>query len=169
MAIPFIKLFFLAVKQVAKPVASRIKASALNNERLHRSMVSVGQRLNLNMIQLERIADGMAPLKAERVKDLGDKEALTRGADFLAEMVVYSVSASIIGIEHYMTQQKARKATAKEAAKEAEAQRLKQENEERQWRKFEQLDSTLQELQQRLSEMEAMEERRQRSGRWGWR
>jgi hypothetical protein len=169
MAVPFVKLFFLAVKQVSKPVASRIKAGALNSERLRRSMVSVGQRLNLNAVQLERIADGMAPLKTERVKQLNEKEALTRGADFLAEMVVYSVSASIIGIEHWMSQQKARKAAAKEAAKEVEARRLKEENEARQWRKFQELDSTLLELRQRLSAIEAAEERRQRSGWWSWR
>ena len=81
MVLPFIKLAFIAVKQVAKPVAQRIKSGALANERFHGYMVAVGRRLHVNVTQLERVADGQAMLKKERLPVLGEKEALQRGSD----------------------------------------------------------------------------------------
>jgi len=162
MVLPLIKLAFLAVKQVSKPVANRIKDNAITNERLHGAMVWVGQRLHYNMIQVNRIADGLGALKSERVGLLKEKEALVRGADFLAEMVVYSVSAGVLGAEYWLSEQKAKKAAAAAAAKEAEALRLKELNEKQQWREFEQLNCKLEEAQRRLSAMEEMMARQRR-------
>jgi len=126
-------------------------------------MVAVGRRLHFNMVQINRLADGESFLKRERVSVLNEKEALTRGSNFLAEMVVYSVSASILGAELWMSDQKAKKAAAEQAAKEKEALRLKEANEELQWQEFRQLNLKLAEVQERLSAVEA--EARQR-GRW---
>ncbi|EOD23904.1 hypothetical protein EMIHUDRAFT_206880 [Emiliania huxleyi CCMP1516] len=54
----WIKLGFLAIKQVAKPVAARIKASARTSDTFRKLILAVGQRLHRNTLQLDRIAEG---------------------------------------------------------------------------------------------------------------
>lgn len=56
MVLPVLKLGLLAVKQVAKPVANRIKGVALRSEVFRGIMVRGGQRLHRNVYQLERIS-----------------------------------------------------------------------------------------------------------------
>ena len=79
MVLPVVKLAFLAVKQVAKPVANRIKSSALQSDTIRAAMVAVGRRLHYNNIQIARIADGQAALKKERVQVLNEKEVCAAG------------------------------------------------------------------------------------------
>ena len=155
MVLPLVKLGFLAVKQIAKPVAQRLKNQALNSPRWQRALVATGRRLHYNKLQIERIADGKALLKRERAPVLEQKQALMDGADFLAEMVIYGVSASILGIEYWTSRKKDLAKAAKEAAKEAETQRLKEANEELQWQEFRQLNLRVAELNGRVAELEA--------------
>lgn len=162
MVLPLLKLTFIAVKQVSKPVANRIKAAALSSPGVRGAMVAVGRRLHFNTVQINRLADGESLMKRERVTVLNEKEALTRGSEFLGEMVVYTVSASILGVELWMSDQKAKKAAAQSAAKEEEALRLKEANEELQWQEFRQLNLKLIDLQERLSAMEVEAQRRRR-------
>ena len=155
MVLPLVKLGFLAVKQIAKPVAQRLKNQALNSPRWQRALVATGRRLHYNKLQIERIADGKALLKRERAPVLERKQALMDGADFLAEMVIYGVSASILGIEYWTSRKKDLAKAAKEAAKEATTQRLKEANEELQWQEFRQLNLRVAELNGRVAELEA--------------
>jgi hypothetical protein len=137
MVLPFVKLGLLAVKQVSKPVASRIKSSALRSDVLQKAMVRVGRGLHYNAFQLERIADGKGALKKERVPTLDSKAAMERGSDFLAEMVVFTIGVGVLGIEQWHSKSKetakAEKEELKQAAKDAEARRLKELNERQQW------------------------------------
>mmetsp|Transcript_40192 Transcript_40192/g.80568 ORF Transcript_40192/g.80568 Transcript_40192/m.80568 type:complete len:169 (-) Transcript_40192:155-661(-) len=158
MVLPVIKLGLLAVKQVAKPVANRIKGAAIESETFRSIMVSAGQRLHRNVFQLGRIADGKATVKAQYVPRIKEQEALERGSDFLAEMVVYSITAGVVGVDQWYSKKKERQREAKEAvreaAKAAEVNRLREENEERQWAEFQRLHLTIAELQARLHKLE---------------
>jgi len=160
MVLPILKLAFLAAKQVAKPIANQIKHYAINHPTLRESMISVGRRLNYNLVQLNRIAEGHTFLKRERVPVINEKDALVKGADFLAEVVVYSISASALLAEYFISKKNSRKAEAKakdEAAK----------NEARQWEEFRQLNLRLAEVQDRLRAVEEAEEaRRLQQQRW---
>ena len=162
MGLPLIKLAFLAVKQVAKPVASRIKAHAREAPFFRGTMIALGRKLHFGSVQLERIADGKAALR--HVSDLTEQVAVERGTDFLAEAVVYSVSASIVGYEFVMSERKAQAQAAKEAAKEAEVLRLKEANEELQWQELRQMHLIQSDLRHRLMLLE--EERSRRWWRW---
>ena len=170
MVLPVIKLAFLAVKQVAKPVANRLKEGALSSDRLRGAMIKVGRRLHFTVFQIDRLADGKDMLKAERVRTLSEKEALTRGSDFLAEMVVYTFSAGILGAEQWISKQKEKRAELKQAAKEEAERESQRKNEERQWVEFEILHGKLELLQIRLAAMEAAEAERQasRAQKRGW-
>ena len=108
----------------------RRSIGALRSDTLRRAMVSVGRRLHFNVTQLRRIADGRNALKREQIKEIDEEAALTRGSDFLAEMVVYGVSISCVGLEQWYSARKARKAAAEEEARE-ERVRMQQQATER--------------------------------------
>ena len=164
------KLLFVAVKQVAKPVANRIKLQAIDGPTFRGLLVRMGQAIDYSTIQLNRIAEGQATLKRERVARLNEKDALARGADFLAEMVVYAFSAGVVGAEYWMSESSKRAAAAKLAAKEAHQLREKEANEELQWQEFRQLNRKVAELQDRLASVEAQAQRddAERRGRQRW-
>mmetsp|Transcript_27327 Transcript_27327/g.87778 ORF Transcript_27327/g.87778 Transcript_27327/m.87778 type:complete len:160 (+) Transcript_27327:39-518(+) len=126
----WIKLGFLAIKQVAKPVAARIKASARTSDTFRKLILAVGQRLHRNTLQLDRIAEGKGT--ATHVAPLRETVAVEKGSDFVAEMVIYTISATVLGVEYYMSQ----KSSAKKAAAEAEARRLHDEKEAREFRRL---------------------------------
>ena len=169
MVLPVLKLALLAVKQVAKPVANRIKGAALGSERFRQVMVRTGRRLHLNAFQVDRMADGKASLEAHYVPKIKEKEALERGSDFLAEMVVYSITAGVLGVEQWYSKKKERERSALEAAKlaakEADARRLNALNEEQQWAEFKRLHQALVALQGRVNELEERGSRRWFGGR----
>lgn len=100
MGFPLIKLGFLAVKQVAKPVAQRIKVYAKGSDYFKRSMIELGRKLHASSVQIERMAEGKEQLKA--VAELREAQAVERGSDFLAEVVVYGVSAGVVAAEYFM-------------------------------------------------------------------
>lgn len=93
----WIKLGFLAIKQVAKPVAARIKASARTSDTFRKLILAVGQRLHRNTLQLDRIAEGKGA--ATHVAPLRETVAVERGSDFVAEMVIYTISATVLGAQ----------------------------------------------------------------------
>ena len=165
MGLPLIKLAFLAVKQVAKPIATRVKTSARENPLFRSTIIATGRRLHFGSVGIEHYADG-ASLRQVRqmlrgLADPPEAKALERGTDFVAEMVVYSVSASIIGAEYYMSEKKAAKTAAAKAARVAEVLRLKELNEELQWQEVRQLHLILSDVRYRLQKLE---ERRW----WSW-
>lgn len=53
MGLPLIKLGLLAVKQVAKPVAQRIKVYASTHPTFSGLMVRMGRMLHVNTLQVE--------------------------------------------------------------------------------------------------------------------
>ena len=165
MVLPFIKLGLLAVKQAAKPVANQIKSSALQSEMLKRAMIRMGRQIDYNVVQLNRVADGLAFLKRERVPTLTEKDALTKGSDFLAELVVYGVSAGVLGAEYWISSGKAKKAAESKAKRKAEKEAEAVRNEQKQWSEFERLSSQLADVQGRLQAMEELE-RSRRATTW---
>merc|ERR1719263_1226819 len=158
MVLPVLKLGLIAVKQISKPVASRIKAAALTSDIIKQMMVRVGRRLHYNVFQLERVADGRPVMSKEQVPVLNEKLASERGADFLAEMVVFGVAAGALGIEQWESRRRERAAAAAlerhEADKEAEAIRRQELNEQRQWAELSRLHQTVDELKARLAHLE---------------
>uniref|UniRef100_A0A7S0LHK1 OPA3-like protein n=1 Tax=Coccolithus braarudii TaxID=221442 RepID=A0A7S0LHK1_9EUKA len=153
MVLPLVKLVVMGVKQLAKPVSNRIKASAIQSNALRSTMVKVGRQIRFNGMQIERIADGKSLLKRERVPKINEKEALERGAEFLGEMFIYGVSVLGLAVEQMYSQRKA----AEAAATEAEKLRLKEASDAQHRREFEQLRLQVAALQRRLASIERKE------------
>lgn len=158
---PLIKLAFLAVKQVAKPVASRLKSYALDHPTYRRGMVRVGRMLHANALQLDRVADGKTRLV--KVVPLEEGKALERAGDFLAEGFIYAISASILGAEYVISKRK----DEKKAAEEQKAAALRvATNESQQWAELERLNHEMAELRQTVAELRQREDERRRRGWW---
>ena len=157
MGLPLLKLFFLAVKQVAKPVASRVKNFAVRSPTFSALMGRLGNGLYRNSVQIERIADGKEAMTT--VAKLNQKRAVEEGSEFLAEVVVYSVSAVVLGVEYMVSKRK-------DEAKAAEVKRLEEANEELQWQEFAQLHKRVANLQSAVVELVAEREERERRSWW---
>lgn len=144
---PLIKLAFLAVKQAAKPVASRLKNFAKDHPSYRRGMVRIGRGLHWNELQLDRLAEGKARLaRIPPGGQLKESEAVERAGDFVAEGFIYSVSATILGVEYVLSKRK-------EEKKAAEAERKEAANEARQWQELRRLNDEVSRLNAEVSRL----------------
>ena len=113
-----IKLFFLAVRQLSKPIAGVAKQMATNSESLKDTLSLFGRVLHRFDLQLNRIAEGKPMLTS--LAPLPEARAVIRGADVISEMVIYSIAGATVYYEYCMSKIKER---AKEAAVKAERAR----------------------------------------------
>ena len=162
------KLFFLAVRQVSKPLAGVAKQAAANSENFRGVMAFIGRGLHRMDLQVSRVAEGKALLKS--ITTLPEERAVVRGADLVSELVIYSVAGATVYYEYNLAQQKDKAKTEKAAAAEAL-------NEQKQWEAFERNRDEIQHLQKRLTLMqeelqllrtEAARESELRRSRRGW-
>jgi len=105
--VPLLKLGLLAVKQIAKPIANRAKVAAKDSAAFKGAVVWVGRSLHRLTIQMGRMADGKVSL--EYITPLREEAAVDRGAEFVSELVIYSIAASTT-IYEFTRQQQARSA-----------------------------------------------------------
>ena len=169
------KLFFLAVRQVSKPVAAAVKRIAESSELSSQVLTTTGQGIHRMQIQVSRAADGklqlsrIAPLKADAAREVG--------ANLLSELVIYSIATSTIVYEYRMGKiAEAKKATAKAEA-EAKRREENRQNEDRQWEEFRHLQRRITMLQEELQEVrqrteaheqEQQQQRQQQQRTWQW-
>lgn len=163
MGLPLVKLGFLAVKQVAKPVAARVKSHAKGHPVFQSYMARLGAFLHKNSVQIDRMADGKEQLTPTAMRLLLAKQneaaAVEKGSDFLAEVVIYGISAGVLGFEYVMSKRKEEKKAAEEA-------RVREANEELQWQEFKQLNTRVANLQSAVLELVREREEQQQRRRW---
>ena len=123
-----LKLFFLGVRQLSKPIASRAKDAAHSSRLLKAVAVGLGRGTYRLQTQVARLSEGKPPLL--RVAQLEEEEALVRtarsrrpgapasrlvgsglnarslaapqakGADTLSEVIIYSVAGATVTYEY---------------------------------------------------------------------
>ncbi|KAL1507001.1 hypothetical protein AB1Y20_007864 [Prymnesium parvum] len=148
----FMKLFFLAVRQVSKPIATRAKMVAHDSERFRSAMATVGRTLNRFSIQLDRRASGKDALA--HIIPLSEKVAVERGADFVSELTIYTIAGATVIYEYRLGERQKKEKEAEAVQKEAERRAEMQRNEERQWNEFRNLDKQNFELNRRITTLE---------------
>ena len=124
------RLFFLAVRQVSKPVAAIVRGAALESDILKGFLSSMGQGVHRLRIWATRRAEGKT---ATHVTPLAADRAVEGGADLLSEFVIYSVAAVTIAWQYDSDQRKKDKKEADEKAKEVQRIAEAQKNEKAQW------------------------------------
>jgi glutaredoxin 2 len=115
-ALPVLKLFFLGVKQLSKPVAGFIKNRAKSNPSFKQHVINSAQlwhRINVRASQVANNAS--ADARALRIKPLDEATAVSTFTDILGETVIYVIAAVALVIEYQMSAEKdAKKAIALE-------------------------------------------------------
>jgi len=116
------KLVGLLVKTVAKPVSKRIKADFSRYAPTKHFLMSIGQ---LNHQFTSRMTIWSAGYRVRSITPLEDAKALTNGADFFGESVVFAVSGGVIVWEYARAREiNRRKMEAARADGKAERARL---------------------------------------------
>jgi len=112
-AFPLAKLGFLLIKQVAKPVAKSIAASA-KQSRLFRDYVCipVAQLFHFYEVRVKMKALNLGAGKVTKVPKLSEAKAVEQGAEILSEMIILSIASAILIYEY-------NRSSEKDAAKEA--------------------------------------------------
>jgi hypothetical protein len=154
------KLFFLGVRQLSKPIASVAKRGAQESPFFRQLMISVGRTLHRATIQITRLSEGKNELA--NIVPLNEQTAITRGSDVVSELVIYSVAGSTVFYEYRL--QKREKLLKEQQEIEAEARRREEarDNERRQWDEFSRLNQRINLLQEQL-----WQQQQRRS--WWWR
>ena len=114
--LPLLKLSALLVKTISKPVGMFFKAQAQKEPRAAAVFMSVGQRMHYVQSRINVFASGY---KFVGVKPLPNEQALNDGVGTMSELLVLSLSATIVIYEY---QKSAIKDRDKAAALNAEKQ-----------------------------------------------
>ncbi|KAG2202129.1 hypothetical protein INT47_008101 [Mucor saturninus] len=93
-----IKIGYLLVRTLAKPVANSIKTQAKSHPNFKAFCIGVAQRSHRLEMTLKMKFLGY---KTEKIRPLNDARAIESGANFLSEAFVFSVAASVILAENW--------------------------------------------------------------------
>ncbi|KLT46564.1 OPA3-domain-containing protein, partial [Cutaneotrichosporon oleaginosum] len=99
-----VKIFSLAVKTLAKPIASTIKQQAVTHDSFRRICVNFAQQL---MHRTEaRMRMGLLNEEAKNIKPLNEAKAVQNGASMMAESFLFALGASLVLGETYRSSRK---------------------------------------------------------------
>ncbi|KJE91403.1 hypothetical protein CAOG_02540 [Capsaspora owczarzaki ATCC 30864] len=92
-AFPLIKLGYLALRQMAKPIANVVKTSVVARPLPRKVMVKFGQGFNQVYTRMQLLSMGH---RATAVKPLTEEQALQYGSDILGEFILFGIAASLL-------------------------------------------------------------------------
>ncbi|WOO83875.1 OPA3-like protein [Vanrija pseudolonga] len=98
-----IKIFSLAVKTLAKPIANAIKAQATEHETFRKICIGVAQGIHRTEARMRL---GLLNEEASKVKPLNDAKAVQNGANTIAEGFLFFVGAGLVLGETYRSSRK---------------------------------------------------------------
>lgn len=139
--VPVAKLGALFIRTVAKPIAKGIKTQAKSSELLMNFCHSIGQVQNKLSLRVH-MASRRTSVKHYTIKPLPSDQAIDKGADFLGEIFIFTVAATIATLEY---QRSVEKSIFDKAANLAKENEQKQEVEDR----FRMLEERVEELEKR--------------------
>lgn len=99
-----LKVTFLLVRTIAKPIATTIKAQAKEHEAFRKSCIRIAQTLHSTDLKLRMSLLGEKKIK---IRPLNDNKAIENGANFLSESFIFSVAGFLIFYEGYRSRKKA--------------------------------------------------------------
>ncbi|KAK8861627.1 hypothetical protein IAR55_002450 [Kwoniella newhampshirensis] len=98
-----VKIFSLAVKTLAKPIANTIKAQATQHETFRDICIGLAQRMHRTEARMRM---GLLNTEGGAIKPLNDTRAIQNGATTLAETFLFLVGAGLIVGESYRSSRK---------------------------------------------------------------
>lgn len=121
-AFPIVKLGYLAVKQISKPLANAIKRGAKSNP-FFRKYVCMPPAQIYHWLEVNCRLRLMGLGKAQHVEKLSEAMAIELGAEMLGEFVIFSIAAATLLAEY---QRSAKKEELKEERERHEKVLVKQ-------------------------------------------
>ncbi|GJJ69377.1 optic atrophy 3 protein [Entomortierella parvispora] len=100
-----IKLGFLAIRTIAKPIANSIKSYSVKHPKFKEACIGVAQFSHKTEMQLKMKFLGY---KVESIRPLNDARAVEMGANFLSEAFIFGVAGSLIILENARSRMNAR-------------------------------------------------------------
>ena len=147
-----VKLGILVVKSVTKPFAKRIKNT--QDKDLQHFCRRVGQAQN-KIITLVNLR--MSGIKAKKVKELPDEQALSLGAELVSEGVILGISGTLLALEYWRRDVLAEKKKLKHEKEKAERREKKRQELEAM---FEPLYDKISYLENEVETLKSNQERR---------
>ena len=104
---PLIKLGYLLIRTVAKPVANIIKKQTKNHPVFRSACVRLAQTYHKNEIKMSRRLGGASKAVTEAaVRPLDEQKAIEVGAKFLGETLVFIVAGTVLILDQTVAAQK---------------------------------------------------------------
>lgn len=104
---PLIKLGYLLIRTVAKPVAHALKQQTKNHPAFRSACVSLAQTYHRSEIKMSRRLGGASKAVTEAVvRPLDEQKAIEVGANFLGETLVFIVAGTVLILDQTLSAQK---------------------------------------------------------------
>jgi optic atrophy 3 protein len=104
---PLIKLGYLLIRTVAKPVANILKRQTKDNPAFRSICVRLAQRYHRTEIQMSRRLGGASKTVTDAaVRPLDEQRAIELGANFLGETLVFLVAGTVLILDQTVSAQK---------------------------------------------------------------
>ncbi len=97
--LPIMKFTEVAIKQIAKPVSQQLLGGALAYPQVTRFCVTIGQTLHYINVRVNRSAEGQS--NSRKIFELPEDKARDAGALFLGEMIVFTLTGSVVAWQLY--------------------------------------------------------------------
>ena len=104
---PLIKLGYLLIRTVAKPVANALKKQTKDHPGFRAACVRLAQTYHRTEIKMSRRLGGATRAASEAaVRPLDEQKAIEVGANFLGETLVFLVAGTVLIIDQTLAAQK---------------------------------------------------------------
>lgn len=104
---PLIKLGYLLIRTVAKPVANVLKQQTKNHPVFRSACVRLAQTYHRSEIKMSRRLGGASKAVTEAaVRPLDEQKAIEVGANFLGETLVFIVAGTVLILDQTVSAQK---------------------------------------------------------------
>lgn len=104
---PLIKLGYLLIRTVAKPVANVLKQQTKNHPVFRSACVRLAQTYHRSEIKMSRRLGGASKAVTEAiVRPLDEQKAIEVGANFIGETLVFIVAGTVLILDQTLSAQK---------------------------------------------------------------
>lgn len=104
---PLIKLAYLLIRTVAKPVANILKHQTKNHPGFRLTCVRLAQTYHRTEIKMSRRLGGASKVATEAlVKPLDEQKAIELGSNFLGESLVFLVAGTVLVLDQTVSARK---------------------------------------------------------------
>mmetsp|Transcript_5390 Transcript_5390/g.9486 ORF Transcript_5390/g.9486 Transcript_5390/m.9486 type:complete len:164 (-) Transcript_5390:601-1092(-) len=143
--LPFGKLFAVLLKQISKPIASRIKSSAKTHPNLSSVCAYIGESMHNLTVRIFRSSRDQDP--GAKIVALPREKAIDRGAEIIGETFLFAVVGGVTAYEVSNARLDSARKRAEKEARSSEKARIREEESMRRDHRISELESKIARLE----------------------